>query len=113
MSNRIRNRLVRFFLDEQEYCIIRDKMKDMNISNMSLYLRKMALEGLIIKIDLSDFAATCADIKKISDNINQIAKRVNSTNHIYTDDINMIRNKQEDIWQLLNSILSQVRSEKP
>ena len=113
MANRIRKNMITFYIDDEEKAVIREKMKILNMSNQSLYLRKMALEGMIIKVDLSDFAETCADIKKISDNVNQIAKRVNATNHIYADDVCMLKNKQEEIWQLLNSILSQVRSAKP
>ena len=54
------------------------------------------------------FDKALEDIHGVSKNINQIAKRINSTDNIYAEDMRQLKQKQEDIWQLLKSILSQL-----
>ncbi|MBR6984224.1 MAG: plasmid mobilization relaxosome protein MobC [Ruminococcus sp.] len=108
MANRVRKNKITFFVDDEERAVIKLKMDKMNISNLSLYLRKMALEGRLIKVDYSVFDDISKSIDGISRNINQIAKRVNTTNSVYGDDINQITKRQEEVWQLLKSILSQL-----
>ena len=74
------------------------------MTNQSLYLRKMALEGRIIKVDYSVFNDIGKSISGVSRNINQIAKRINATDNIYAEDMKQIKQTQEEIWQLLKSI---------
>ncbi|WP_295092134.1 plasmid mobilization relaxosome protein MobC [Ruminococcus sp.] len=108
MANRVRKQLITFFVDEDEHAAIKMKMHKMGMRNQSLYLRKMALEGRIINVDYSVFDEIAKSIDSISRNINQIAKRVNSTNKAYEEDIIQIKKRQEEVWQLLRSILSQL-----
>lgn len=108
MANRVRKQLITFFVDEDEHAAIKLKMQKMGMTNQSVYLRKMALEGRIIKVDYSVFDDISKNIDGISRNINQIAKRVNTTNNAYEEDIVQIKKRQEEVWQLLKSILSQL-----
>ncbi|WP_019680638.1 plasmid mobilization protein [Ruminococcus flavefaciens] len=108
MANRVRKNKITFFVDDDERAVIKLKMDKMNISNLSLYLRKMALEGRLIKVDYSVFDNISKSIDGISRNINQIAKRINTTSSVYKDDINQITKRQEEVWQLLKSILSRL-----
>lgn len=108
MANRVRNCSMNFYVDEDERQAIKLKMKKIGMKNQSLYLRKMALEGRIINIDYSIFDEIAKSIDGISRNINQIAKRVNSTNNAYKEDIVQIKKRQEEVWQLLRFILSQL-----
>jgi len=104
MANRVRKHMINFYVDDDELAAIRLKMEKINMTNQSLYLRKMALEGRIIKVDYSVFNEIGNSISGVSRNINQIAKRINATDNIYAEDMKQIKQTQEEIWQLLKSI---------
>lgn len=108
MAERSRPILLRFFVTEEEKEFIKLKMTLMNITNMSAYLRKMAIDGHLIQVDYSQFDKIGEQLTGVSRNINQIAKRINATDTVYAGDMQEIKQKQEEIWQLLKSILSQL-----
>ena len=108
MANRVRKHMINFYVDDDELAAIRLKMGKINMTNQSLYLRKMALEGRIIKVDYSVFNDIGKSISGVSRNINQIAKRINATDNIYAEDMKQIKQTQEEIWQLLRSIESRL-----
>lgn len=94
----------------EEYAYIHEKYQLSGCKNMSSYLRKMAVIGRIIQIDSSALSETNRLISNIANNINQIAVRVNSTNRIYADDIEEIKKKVAELWQLQISIQSVLQS---
>ena len=108
MANRVRNNKITFYVDDDELAAIKLKMNKMRISNLSLYLRKMALEGRIINVDYSVFDEIAKSIDCISRNVNQIAKRINATGNIYPEEIQQIKKAQEEVWQLLREIYSRL-----
>lgn len=108
MAERLRQIMLTFYVTEEEKNFIKRKMSLMNISNMSAYLRKMAIDGMLIQVDYSQFDKIGKQLEGVSRNINQIAKRINATNSVYAGDIREIKQKQEEIWQLLKSIESQL-----
>lgn len=108
MANRERSELIRFFVTKEEKVFIKHKMSLMNVTNMSAYLRKMAIDGMLVQVDYSQFDEIGKQLEGVSRNINQIAKRINSTETVYAGDMRQILEKQEEIWQLLKSILSQL-----
>lgn len=108
MANRIRKTMLTFYVTDKEKEFIKHKMSLMNITNMSAYLRKMAIDGRLIQVDYSQFDNISEQLSGVSRNINQIAKRINATDTVYAGDMREIKQKQEEIWQLLNSIESQL-----
>lgn len=106
MANRVRKCSMNFYVDEDERAAIKLKMHKIGMKNQSVYLRKMALEGRIIQVDYSVFTDIGKSISGVSRNINQIAKRINTTDNVYAEDIRQIKKTQEEIWQLLRSIES-------
>ena len=108
MGNLERPIQVKFRVNEREREIIRLRMEKMNISNMGLYMRKVALGTPLYIIDISEINRMCQDVGGVSRNINQIAKRVNSTDMIYAEDIRQLKRKQEEIWAALNKIISKL-----
>ena len=108
MVKRDRDMLIRFFVTAEEKEIIKQRMALLGLKNMSSYLRKIAMDGYMLNVDFSCFDGICNDINGASRNINQIAKRINSTDKIYSEDIAELHKKQEEIWRLLKSILSQL-----
>ena len=91
MANRVRKNKINFYVDDDELEAIKLKMDKIRVENLSLYLRKMVLEGRIIKVDYSVFNDIAESISGVSRNINQIAKRINATGNIYAEDIRQIK----------------------
>lgn len=77
MAGRTRNIQVIFRVDEQERGLIRQKMELMGVRNMQAYLRKMAIDGYAVKLDLPELREAVTMLGRYNGNINQIAKRAN------------------------------------
>ena len=98
--------LVRFRPGERD--LVRQKMKEAGISNMAAYIRKMAIDGYVVKLDLTDVKEVARLLRINSNNINQYAKRANETGGIYEEDIRDIQRGQEEVWSLLKEILQRL-----
>ena len=109
MANRKRKIVLRCPVTEEEREMIELKMKQLGTSQIGAYLRKMAIDGYVINFDTTDIKTFSKELQKIGRNINQIAKRVNSTNSIYREDIEEIRERQKEIWLLQRRILLNLR----
>ena len=109
MVKRDRDVLIRFFVTADEKAVIQRRMELVGLTNMSTYLRKISMDGYLINADYTYIKEMNAELSAIGRNVNQIAARVNSTGIIYADDITEIKKKQEEIWQLQKSILSNLR----
>ena len=112
--NRKRPIQVKFFVDEKEQALIKKKMELAGIENMSAYIRKMVIDGYVVKLDMPELRDLTLRMKSISNSENQIAKRVNSTGNIYETDIEEIKKNQEEIYEGIRKILtslSKIRSQ--
>ena len=98
MQNLKRNIQMKFRVTEEERKLIEQKMSQLPTKQIGAYLRKMAIDGYIIYTDTSNIKEFTKELQTIGKNVNQIAKRVNSTSRIYETDI-------EEIWQLQRRIL--------
>jgi len=106
MDNLKRPIQIKFRVTEDEREFILDKMRFAGTNNLAAYLRKIAIDGYVINTDFSDLKAVVSEMQKIGVNINQIARRVNSTSRIYEQDFEEMKRGIDDIWQLLKSSLS-------
>jgi hypothetical protein len=106
LANRERKNQMKFYASDEEKDLIDAKMKATGISNFGAYARKMMIDGQIFNIDNAPLREAGPLLSRCSSNINQIAKRVNSTNSIYKEDIDEIKEMMNEIWQLQKSILS-------
>ena len=109
MSGRKRTVQIKFYVTEEEKNLIEEKMKLIPIRNMAAYLRKIAIDGYVIQVDYTDIKAMTAEIQKIGVNVNQIAKRVNSTGSVYKEDIEEIKGVLAEIWRLQRLSLLKAR----
>lgn len=100
MNGRKRTVQIKFRVTEEERSLIEEKMKLIPTRNMAAYLRKMAIDGYVIQVDHSDIKAMTAEIQKIGVNINQIARRANTTGNVYQEDIEEIKGVLSEIWRL-------------
>lgn len=89
--------------DEKEQ--IEQKMAELGTENLSAYLRKMAIDGRILKLDLPELRELLSLMRRYSGNLNQIAKRVNSTGRVYAADLEDIQSSQAALWQNVRDLL--------
>ena len=104
-GSRNRNISLSFMVNDSEHTLIKEKMALAGISNMRAYLAKMAVDGYVIRLDLSGVGELVSLLRNATNNINQIARRVNGTNSIYRDDITEIQAHCEQLWQKADGIL--------
>lgn len=109
MANRKRNIQMKFYVTEEEKRLIDEKMAQLPTLRYGAYLRKMAIDGFIIYTDTTDIKAFTAELSAIGRNINQIVKRINATGAPYQADMEEIRERLNQIWQLQRRILSSQR----
>ena len=105
MANRKRNIQMKFYVTEEEKCLIDKKMAQLPTRRYGAYLRKMAIDGYIIQVDTRDIKEMNKLLSVIGRNINQIAKRVNAGGPTYQADMEEIRERLDQIWQLQRRIL--------
>ena len=108
MANRKRDIRLRFRVTPEEKSMIEEKMTQVGTSNMEAYLRKMSIDGYILKLDLPEIKEMISLLRRSSNNLNQIAKRINQTGRLYGEDMEDILRKQERLWQAVNEILSKL-----
>ena len=109
MTNRTRKIVLRVPVTPEEQELIRQKMALLHTRNFSAYARKMLIDGYVVHIDTTDIRAQTAELQKIGVNVNQIARRINSTGTVYAQDIEDIKGALAKIWQLQRYILSSQR----
>lgn len=98
--------IVRFKKGERD--LVRKKMAEAGISNMAAYIRKMAIDGYIIRLDLSDVKEVVRLLRINSNNLNQYAKQANTNGSIYYADIQKLQQQHEEIWKLMKEILQRL-----
>ena len=107
MAERTRPIRIEFCVTEQERHLIQSKMAQLGTKNMGAYLRKMAIDGYIIKVDYTQQKKLAAAVSRAAANINHVCRRINSTGHFYEDDVEELKERQKEIWQLLKSSQSE------
>ncbi len=110
MAQRKRDVPILFRVSPEEKEQIDRRMAELGIVNMAAYLRKMALDGYIVNLDIPELRELVSLMRRSSNNLNQIAKRVNTTGRIYTSDMKDMLQKQEQLWESVNTILLKLAS---
>lgn len=105
-----RDRDVHFLASKEEVDRIHQKMEELGIRSMGAYLRKMALDGYCINLDLQDVKALVSLLRRCSNNLNQYAKRANETGSIYEVDIKDLQERLEEIWEEMKAVLVRLSS---
>ena len=77
---------------------------------MGAYLRKMALDGYCINLDLQDVKELVSLLRRCSNNLNQYAKRANETGNIYEADIKDLQERLDKIWDGMKDVLVHLSS---
>ena len=112
MANRKREIMLRFRVTPEERSMIENRMKQLGTTNMAAYLRKIAIDGYVVKLDLPELREMVSLLRRVSNNVNQIARRVNETGRVYDADIEYVLENQERLWSAVNEILARLATIK-
>lgn len=107
-ANRIRKVQLNFRVTEREKQLIEERMQEFGTTNREAYLRKIAIDGMIVKLEVQELKEIVSLMRRTSNNVNQIARRLNETGRIYEADITDVHNRQEQLWDMLNSLISKL-----
>lgn len=88
--------------------MIAGRMAEAGISNMGAYMRKMALNGYVLHVDLSDIRELVALQRRCANNLNQVAIHVNTYGGIYPDEIKALQRDYADLWEPLSELLKKL-----
>ena len=102
MANRERTIQLHFMATPRERKLIAEKM---GTRNLGAYLRKMAVDGYIVQLDLGSVKELVSLLRGATNNLNQIAKRANETRSIYAADVEDMRERYAELWEAANKIL--------
>lgn len=108
MANRNRPIQVKFRVTPEERALIDKRMEQAGTINMAAYLRKMAIDGYVVKLELPELRDLISLLRRTSNSFNQIARRVNSTNRIYEDDIHEMKLTLDGTWEAMNKVLEKL-----
>ena len=108
MANRKRSVPIVFWVSEEEKELIQQKMASLGTINMSSYLRKMAIDGYAIRLDIPELKEMLSLLRYSSNNLNQLTKRVHETGRLYDVDLTDIRQSQERILDATSEIVKKL-----
>lgn len=97
---------IHMLLTKEEYELLNSKMEAAGIVSRSAYLRKMALNGYCVKLELPALKEMTTLLRRCSDNLNQYAKKANASGSIYATDIEDLQTRLNDIWECAKKILA-------
>ena len=97
-----------FRVSSEELALIEQKMAQLGTSNREAYLRKMALDGYVVRLELPELKELVSLMRRSSNNLNQLTRRVHETGRIYDADLEDISQRQETLWDGVHQILTQL-----
>lgn len=103
-----KSEIIKLRISPEERRRIQYKMQEMGIFNRSAYLRKMALDGYCVQLDLDGVKEITRLLRICSNNLNQYAKRANETGSIYKADIEDLQRRLDAIWQQQKELLTEL-----
>ena len=109
-ADNLKKREHRLFIrvtDEERNCIL-DKMYGMGIHSLSAYIRKMALDGYCLHLDLKELQRMAYLLQMYSNNLNQYAKRANECGKVYAADMEDLRQRLDELIDIGKQILSKL-----
>lgn len=109
-ANRVRKVQLNFRVTEREKELIEERMQEMGTTNREAFLRKIAIDGMIVKLEVPELKEILSLMRYSSNNINQIAHRLNESGRIYEVDVVQVQAQHEQLWAMLNSLLEKLNT---
>ena len=106
--NRKREVQLNFRVSPEELALIEQKMAQLGTKNREAYLRKMALDGYVVRLELPELKELVSLMRYSSNNLNQLARRAHETGRIYDADLENISRRQEALWDGVHQVLTQL-----
>ncbi len=106
MANRNRKIQLKFRVTPQEREMIEQKMAQLGTKNMAAYLRKISIDGYVIRLELPELKEMVSLLRRSSNNLNQLTNRVHETGRVYDADLKDIVQNQERLWRAATDILA-------
>lgn len=97
-----------FRVSPEELALIEQKMAQLGTTNREAYLRKMALDGYVVRLELPELKELMSLMRYSSNNLNQLARRAHETGRIYDADLEDISRRQEALWDGVHQVLTQL-----
>ena len=97
-----------FRVSPEELAMIEQKMAQLRTKNREAYLRKMALDGYVVRLELPELKELVSLMRYSSNNLNQLARRAHETGRIYDADLEDISRRQEALWDGVHQVLTQL-----
>ena len=108
MPNRKRAIELKFRVTPEEREMIEQKMAQLGTGNREAYCRKMAIDGYIVNLDLPELRELLSLLRRSSNNLNQLTRRVHETNRLYDADLASIRQEQDKLWDTAKQIVEKL-----
>ena len=105
---RTREVQLNFRVSPEELALIEQKMAQLGTKNREAYLRKMALDGYVVRLELPELKELVSLMRYSSNNLNQLARRAHETGRIYDADLEDISRRQEALWDGVHQVLTQL-----
>lgn len=96
---------VEFVMSKQDAELVKGRMAELGITNLSAYLRKMAVDGYIIHLDMGDIQEMIRLLRICSNNLNQYTRRANETGSVYAADVEDLRTRLDGLWDGMDKLL--------
>ena len=97
-----------FRVSPEELALIEKKMAQLGTKNREAYLRKMALDGYVVRLELPELKELVSLMRRSSNSLNQLTRRVHETGRIYDTDLEDISRRQEALWDGVHQVLTQL-----
>ncbi|MDE7246182.1 MAG: plasmid mobilization relaxosome protein MobC [Oscillospiraceae bacterium] len=104
--NRQREIQLKFRVTPEERELIEQKMEQLGTTNMAAYLRKMAIDGYAVNLELPELREMVSLLRRSSNNLNQLTRRVHETGRFYDADLEELRQSYDGLWDTAQKILS-------
>ena len=101
-----------FMTTETEDAVIHKKMKTFGIRKKSAFFRAMVLNGYLLKLDLPEIREVLRLMKNLTNNVNQLARRLNERGNIYETELFDIRQRMDALWSVMNQILTRLEGQQ-
>ena len=106
MAKRKREIQLKFRVTPEEQALIHQKMEQYGTENMAAYLRKMAIDGYVVRLDLPELRELVSLLRRSSNNLNQLTRRVHETGRFYMAVVEDLRQNYDQLWEAARHVLT-------
>ena len=106
--NRRRPIHLHVMVSEEELALLQERMAEAGVQNMGAFVRKMALNGYVLHVDLGPVRELVSLQRRCSNNLNQVAIQVNTYGGVYPDEIKALQRDYAELWGPLSDLLKKL-----